>query len=199
MAFYKQTEIIHDFTMEFCAKYIDYHSRTKDQMEQAARSGKQNISEGYAQQDYQGKLKLMKIARGSLEELLVDYQDFLRQRNLPLWDKDNPKAKEVRNLVYKINPKDNGYNNYNAYNLYKVYLGKPEDAANAMICLINQTNMMMNRKIQWIEQGMKKEDAFSLKDKWMYGQMEKSKAERQEFDNQLQEIVEGKRQSLDEK
>jgi len=199
LAFYKQTEIIHDFTMEFCAKYIDYHSRTKDQMEQAARSGKQNISEGYAQQDYQGKLKLMKIARGSLEELLVDYQDFLRQRNLPLWDKDNPKAKEVRNLVYKINPKDNGYNNYNAYNLYKVYLGKPEDAANAMICLINQTNMMMNRKIQWIEQGMKKEDAFSLKDKWMYGQMEKSKAERQEFDNQLQEIVEGKRQSLDEK
>lgn len=200
LAFYKQTEIIHDFTMEFCAKYIDYHSRTKDQMEQAARSGKQNISEGYAQQDYQGKLKLLKIARGSLEELLQDYLDFLRQKGFKTWDKDDPKAKEVRNLVYKIgkNYKGyNGYNHYNTYNLYKVYLGNPEEAANAMICLLNQTNAMMNQKIQWIEQGFKKEDTFSLRDKWFHSQMEENKTERQKFDKQLQEIVEGKRQSLE--
>jgi len=198
LAFYKQTEIIHDFTMEFCAKYIDYRSRTKDQMEQAACSGKQNISEGYAQQDYQGKLKLMKIARGSLEELLNDYQDFLRQKGLKLWEKDDQKASQARNLVYKISPKDNGYNNYNAYNLYKVYLDKPEEAANAIICLLNQTNAMMNRKIQWIQENMTKEDTFSPRDKWLQTHIEKQKAERKDFDHQLQEIVEGKRKSLDE-
>jgi len=194
LAFYKQAEIIHDFTMEFCAKYIDYHSRTKDQMEQAARSGKQNISEGYAQQDYRGKLKLMKIARGSLEELLNDYQDFLRQKGLKLWEKDNARAKEVRDLVYKDY---NHYKNYNRYNDYKVYLDKPEEAANAMICLLNQTNAMINQKIRWIEESLSKEDTFSLRDKWLHGQMEKGKTERQEFDKQLQEIMDGKRKSLE--
>lgn len=78
LAFYKQSEIIHDFTVEFVKLYINHYSRTKDQMEQSARSGKQNIAEGYIQKNIESKLKLVGVARGSLEELLNDYQDYLR-------------------------------------------------------------------------------------------------------------------------
>lgn len=80
LPFFKQSEIIFDLTVEFVKKYIDPYSRTKDQMEQAARSGKQNIPEGYLQKSLEGRIKLLGVARGSLEELLNDYLDFLRQR-----------------------------------------------------------------------------------------------------------------------
>ncbi|MBU2577734.1 four helix bundle protein, partial [Patescibacteria group bacterium] len=92
LPFYKQAEIIYDFTIAFTEKYIDKKSRTKDQMEQAARSGKQNIAEGYLQKSLEGRLKLLGVARGSLEELLNDYQDFLRQRGFELWQKDSKEA-----------------------------------------------------------------------------------------------------------
>lgn len=185
LAFFKQAEIIYDFTMEFCKKYIDYKSRTKDQMEQAARSGKQNISEGYAQNDERGKDKLLRISRGSFEELLQDYQDFLRQKNFKLWEKDSPKAREVRSLVYKI--KD--YKNYNPYNLYKIYLDNPEDAANAMICLVNQTNMMLNQKIRWNEEDPSRQNIFSPKEKWLREQMEKRREEEKAFDEELKKLA----------
>lgn len=66
LSFYIQSEIIYDFTVEFCKLYIDPKSRTKDQMEQAARSGKQNIAEGYLQKSMEGRIKLLDIVRGSL-------------------------------------------------------------------------------------------------------------------------------------
>lgn len=68
-------------------------------MEQAARSGKQNIPEGYLQKSLEGRIKLVGVARGSLEELLNDYLDFLRQRNLELWDMNSSEAQAVRRLV----------------------------------------------------------------------------------------------------
>ena len=102
LPFFKQAEIIYDFTVEFVKKYIDYKSRTKDQMEQAARSGKQNIPEGYLQKSLEGRIKLLGVARGSLEELLNDFLDFLRQRGLKLWEKDSAKAQAVRRLVYNL-------------------------------------------------------------------------------------------------
>lgn len=151
LPFFKQSEIIYDFTVEFVKKYIDYKSRTKDQMEQAARSGKQNIAEGYLQKSLEGRIKLVGVARGSLEELLNDYQDFLRQRGLKLWDKDNNEAKKVRSLVY---------NSYNCYNDYKNYIQDPEEAANAMICLINQTNGLMDQKLRWLEEKFVSEGGF---------------------------------------
>src|SRR3989339_1555969 len=83
LPFYQQTEIIYDFTIEFVKRYVRHGSRTVDQMEQAARSGKQNIAEGYMQQSIEGKLKLLKVSRGSLEELLQDYMDYLRQHGTP--------------------------------------------------------------------------------------------------------------------
>jgi len=151
LPFFKQSEIIYDFTVEFVKRYIDYKSRTKDQMEQAARSGKQNIAEGYLQKSLEGRIKLVGVARGSLEELLNDYQDFLRQKGLKLWDKDNNEAKKVRSLVY---------NSYNSYNDYKNYIENPEEAANAMVCLINQTNGLMDQKLRWLEEKFVSEGGF---------------------------------------
>src|SRR3989344_2445442 len=124
LPFFKQTEIIYDFTLAFVKSYIIYKSRTKTQMEQQARSGKQNIPEGYLQQSLEGRIRLLGVARGSLEELLNDYEDFLRQRGLKLWEPDSPQAQIVRKL---------GYNRYKNYNDYKYYISNPEAAANTMI------------------------------------------------------------------
>jgi len=151
LAFYKQSEIIHDFTAEFVKLYIDYHSRTRDQMEQSARSGKQNIAEGYTQKSLESKIKLVGVARGSLEELLNDYQDYLRQHNLKFWEKDSLEARKVRALVY---------NRYNSYKNYKDYNANGELAANAMVCLINQTNQLLDQKLRWLEEEFVKKGGF---------------------------------------
>lgn len=150
LPFFRQAETIYDFTVEFLKTYLDQKSRTNDQMEQAGRSGKQNIAEGYLQKSIEGKLHLLKVARGSLEELLNDYLDCLRQRNLPLWDKDDPNSAKIRSLVYKYK-NYNDYKSYNGYKDYKIYLENPERAANAMICLINQTNQLLDQKIRWLQ------------------------------------------------
>lgn len=151
LPFFIQTEIIYDFTVEFVKLYIDPKSRTRDQMEQAARSGKQNIAEGYLQKSLEGRIKLLGVARGSLEELLNDYLDFLRQRQLPLWEKDSPKARAVRALAY---------NDYKNYNSYKIYISSPVDAANTMVCLINQTNRLIDQKLRWLEEKFIEEGGF---------------------------------------
>lgn len=151
LPFWEQTGIIFDFTVEFCQLYIDHKSRTVDQMTQAARSGKQNIAEGYLQKSVEGKLKLLGVARGSLEELLNDYLDFLRQKNLVIWEENSPKAREVRNIVY---------NRYKSYNDYKGYNSNPEAAANAMICLINQTNNLLDQKLRWLQDDFVKNGGF---------------------------------------
>lgn len=130
--------------MEFSQKYVRQGSRTRDQMEQAARSGKQNIAEG-SQASWTNKPmehKLVGIARMSLEELLKDYEDFLRQKGFKNWDKDSPQAREVRNLVYRTDK---------SYKTYRTYINNPEQAANAMICLINQTNLLLDRQIESLE------------------------------------------------
>lgn len=151
LPFYIQSEYIYDFTVEFCSLYIDYKSRTKDQMEQAARSGKQNIAEGYLQKSLEGRIKLLGVARGSLEELLNDYQDFLRQKGLKVWEMVSEQSQAVRRLVY---------NRYNSYKNYKVYIANPEQAANCMVCLINQTNNLLDQKLRWVEEQFVKEGGF---------------------------------------
>ncbi len=101
---YQMSEIVFDGTAVFCDRWIGRRSRTHDQMVQAARSGKQNIAEGSMASGTSKKfeLKLVGVARASLEELLLDYQDFLRQRKLPLWEKSYPQAQKIRKLAYKI-------------------------------------------------------------------------------------------------
>src|SRR5438094_2179272 len=99
---FQQAELVYDATVKFCDRFIDKRSRTHDQMVQAARSGRQNIAEGSQASGTSKKfeLKLVGVARASLEELLLDYEDFLRQRGLTLWGKDHSTAQAVRRLAY---------------------------------------------------------------------------------------------------
>lgn len=90
----QNAEIVHDATVAFCKRFVDPRSRTNDQMVQAARSGKQHIAEGSMASGTSRKteLELVSVARASLEELLLDYQDFLRQNGLALWEKEPRKC-----------------------------------------------------------------------------------------------------------
>lgn len=94
---FQVAQLIYDVTVRFCDRYIDKRSRTRDQMVQAARSGVQNIAEGSQASGTSKKteLKLTNVARASLEELRLDYEDFLRQRGLPTWDRDDPRRQEL--------------------------------------------------------------------------------------------------------
>ncbi len=95
---FQLAELIYDVTVRFCDKYIDRRSRTHDQMVQAARSGPRNVAEGSADSGTSKKieLKLTGIGKGSLEELQLDYQAYLRQRGLPEWPPENPVLKRFR-------------------------------------------------------------------------------------------------------
>ena len=154
---YQMAEIVYDATVVFCDRFISRRSRTHDQMVQAARSGKQNIAEGSMASGTSKKfeLKLVGVARASLEELLLDFQDYLRQHRLPLWGKDNPKAKNVRGLCYK---KDR------SYRTYKPYIEAPassEIAANTMNCLIHQTNYLLDQQLRVLEKDFLNEGGFT--------------------------------------
>jgi restriction system protein len=153
---YRMAEIVFDGTVAFCDRLIDRRSRTHDQMVQAARSGKQNIAEGSMASGTSKKteLKLIGVARASLEELLLDFQDFLRLKKLPLWGKDDAKAKEVRKLCYEKN---------RAYLTYKTYFEEqaPETAANAAICLIHQANYLLDQQLRALEKDFLKEGGFT--------------------------------------
>jgi restriction system protein len=155
---YQNAEIIYDATVVFCDRFVDRRSRTHDQMVQAARSGKQNIAEGSMASGTSKKteLKLVNVARASLEELLLDYEDFLRQRKLRLWGKDHPTAQEVRKLVYSRN---------RSYGTYEPYIeeAQPEIAANTLICVINQTNYLLDQQLRQLEQQFLEEGGFTEK------------------------------------
>jgi restriction system protein len=153
---YQMAEIIYDATVVFCYRCIDKRSRTHDQMVQAARSGKQNIAEGSMASGTSKKteLKLVGVARASLEELLLDFQDFLRQKSLPLWGKEHAKAKEIRALAYKSN---------RSYSTYKTYFEEAhaEVAANAAICLIHQANYLLDQQLKALEKAFVNEGGFT--------------------------------------
>jgi len=122
---YILSTVIYDLTYEFCHRYIDLKSRTKDQMEQAARSGKQNIAEGYTIQSLEGYIKLLGVAEGSIKELAVDYEDFLRQRKFLIWSKDDPRVRVFRGFrAIWVNP-----NIPNTPN----FPNNPEEAANMIL------------------------------------------------------------------
>jgi restriction system protein len=153
---YQNAEIIHDATVVFCDRFIDRRLRTHDQMVQAARSGKQNIAEGSMASGTSSKteLKLIGVARASLEELLVDYLDFLRQRRLALWGKDDVRAVEIRRMAYVRN---------RSYLTYRtdVEQSDPEAAANTLICLIHQTNYLLDQLLRQLDERFREEGGFT--------------------------------------
>jgi four helix bundle suffix protein len=149
---FQTAQLIYDGTLIFCDRFIDKRSRTHDQMVQAARSGVQNIAEGSVASGTSKKteLKLTNVARASLEELLLDYEDLLRQRRLRLWDKDSPEALAVRRR-YQSDPSDSS-DQSNKSDLYHFRSAAPEIAANTMICLINQASYLLGRQLQNLDQ-----------------------------------------------
>jgi len=103
-ASFQTATIIYDATYWFCEKFLDPRSRTVDQMVQAARSGRQNIAEGSraSATSSQTELRLFNVARSSLEELLLDFEDFLRHRHLPQWAPDGADARAVREVPLRF-------------------------------------------------------------------------------------------------
>lgn len=144
---YQMSVLVYDATVKFCNRFIDLKSRTHDQMVQAARSGNKNISEGSQVSGTSKKmeLKLVGVARASLEELLGDYKDFLRQRGLAEWGRNHPMSGVVRRLAYA---KDRSYKTYSSY----VENAPPEVAANTLLCLIHQTNYLLDQLLKQLEQ-----------------------------------------------
>jgi len=151
-------QLVYDGTVVFCNRFVDKHSRTRDQMIQAARSGVQNIAEGSMASATSKKteLKLTGVARASLEELLLDYEDFLRQRELRSWDKNSPKALAVRKK-YRSIPSDSS----DKSDPYGISIATPEIAANTMICLINQATYLLRRQLQRLEEQFLKDGGFT--------------------------------------
>jgi four helix bundle suffix protein len=153
---FQHAELVYDSTVKFCDRFIDRRSRTHDQMVQAARSGRQNIAEGSQASGTSKKfeLKLVGVARASLEELLLDYEDFLRQRDLRQWDKNHPTAAAVRRLAYEKN---------RSYSTYRPYIesAPSEVAANTIICLIHQTNYLLDQQLRQLQKAFLEEGGFT--------------------------------------
>lgn len=143
---FQKAEVVYDFTFRFAKKYLSYKDRTVDQMIQAARSGKKNLLEGSKIGTTSKKLELnlTNIARGSLEELLDDYRDFLRTRDFPIWDKNSEEASYVRKLGRKT---PLSYEDFR-----EIFETRPpEIIANIAICLIHQTNYLIDRQLETLD------------------------------------------------
>ncbi len=155
--------VIYDGTVAFCGRFMDSRSRTVDQMVQAARSGRQNIAEGSraAATSSQTELRLVNVARASLDELLLDYEDFLRQRSLRQWGKDDPEARAVRRVG--MQPSEGGGASGDADYSHWLTHTDPAVAANALICLIHQANYLLDRQIAGIERQFINEGGYSEK------------------------------------
>ena len=141
---YRKAEIIYDGTVYFTNRFFDRYDRTVGQMVQAARSGKQNIAKGSmaSATSKETEIKLTNVARASLEELRIDYEDFLRTRKLPIWDKDHRLVARLRELNRSTpNP---------TYETFKraIENESPEICANAMITLIKITTYLLKNQIR---------------------------------------------------
>src|SRR3989338_7535308 len=153
LKFYQATELIYDLTFVFCAKFVRDH-RLCDQMIHAARSGRQNIAEGCQASGTSKKteLKLVNVARASLEELLLDFEDYLRQHKLIVWGKEHAQATKVRALAYVEN---------RSYTTYRSYCETPEGTANTAICLIHQANYLLDNQLRALEKQFLTEGGFT--------------------------------------
>lgn len=149
---YQKAEIVYDITFRFCQRFLSKGDRTVDRMVQAARSGKQNIAEGSKASgtSKETEIKLTNVARASLEELLIDYQDFLRVRDLSQWDKNSKEAQFVRKIDYGAST---------SYESYRIFVeSRPaETVANIAICVIHQANYLLDQQIKRLEADFLKE------------------------------------------
>lgn len=149
---YQKAEIIYDGTVYFTARFFKKYDRTIDQMIQAARSGKQNIAEAsmVSATSKEMEIKLTNVARASLEELCIDYEDFLRTRKLELWRKDHHLTLRFRALNKTPNA------TYDTY-IKAIENTDPGVCANAMICLIKIVSDLLDRQIESLEKAFLRE------------------------------------------
>lgn len=152
---YRYSEIVHDLTVQFCENNISKFSRTYDQMVQAARSGKQNIVEGVGQSiiSKKGEIKLLGVSLGSIEELITDFEDFLRQRGLEIWPKTDSRIRLYRDWGIEAtklqSPK--------VLKLPKL----PTEAANLLLTLCHQLTYLLDRQIKAMEKKFVEEGGFT--------------------------------------
>ena len=145
--FYRKSDAIYQLTVEFCKRFLPAHGdRTVDQMVQAARSGKQNIIEGSedGQTSSEMEIRLINVARGSLQELRADYLDYLNTHHLPVWPKDSERQKRMRDFCRE-------QNDYEAYAPLVMKM-TDEEYANLLLTLCHQTDKMMCAYLQALEE-----------------------------------------------
>jgi len=172
---YRYAEIIHDLTVKFTRRYVlsnlsnlgnlrpDF--RTADQMDQAARSGKQNIVEGVSKSitSTQGTIKLLGVAKASFEELLTDYEDFLRQNDLEIYPKVDPRVTEFRRLAYRLSALSNLSDLSYLGNLRErpTLFEKPEEDANFLLTLCHLESYLLDKQIKAAEKKFIKEGGYT--------------------------------------
>jgi four helix bundle suffix protein len=168
---YQKAEIIYDGTVYFTKRFFTKYDRTIDQMVQAARSGKQNIAEGsmVSATSKETELKLTCVARASLEELLLDYQDFLRINKLHQWDKNHRLMIRFRELNRTPNA---------TYETYKKAIehADPEICANTIICLIKIVTYLLHKQIEQLEKAFINEGG--IRERMMKARLEKRKKDK---------------------
>jgi four helix bundle suffix protein len=172
---YQRAVIVYDGTIRFCGRFLSKYDRTVDQMIQAARSGKQNIIEGSRASgtSREMEIKLTNVARASLEELLEDYRDWLRNNDVPLWNKNSKEALYVRRLAsgrihppkkdetnetegtdedeYPSHPSHTSHHpNDPVFKAFREFFTTrpPDVVANILVCLIHQTNYLLDQQIR---------------------------------------------------
>ena len=180
---FQMAQLVYDLTVRFCQRYVDRFSRTRDQMVQAARSGVQNIAEGSQASGTSKKteLKLTNVARASLEELRLDYEDFLRQRGLPVWLREDPRrggliakrcssADEVAQWVKEVHDGRHGRGGLSTLSMPSTSSTRsissnpstfPEIAANAALVLIAVACSLLGRQIAAQSSAFEQEGGFS--------------------------------------
>ncbi len=152
---YQKTEVIYEMTFYFCHKYLQKGDRTIDQMVQAARSGKQNIIEGCAASATSAKteIKLVNVAKASLQELLEDYIDYLRTRNHRQWEEGSVEWEAMRRLGKEYNDA--------AFFMNLCETRPPETIANMAIILINQADYLLFKQLERLERDFIEHGGFS--------------------------------------
>lgn len=152
---YQKTEVIYEMTYYFCERFLQRGDRTIDQMVQAARSGKQNIIEGCAASSTSAKteIKLVNVAKASLQELLEDYYDYLRTRNLKKWEESSVEWQAMRDLGRKHNDAD--------FFMNLCQTRSDEVIANMAIVLICQADYLLFKQLERLEKDFLAEGGFT--------------------------------------
>ncbi len=187
--YYQKSEVLYQLTYAFCQRYLDAHGdRTVDQMKQAARSGKQNIIEGTedGETSTEMHIKLLNVARSSLQELREDYRDYLLSRGLPIWTNDTPRFQKMIEFCRNHNKVDEYQSLIQRWN--------DEEMANTALTLCYQTDSMLNKELlklekEFVEQGGIKERMHAARTGYRQEQDEELNNLREEVPQLKAEIV----------